>query len=739
MNAIVKNFRPAIFGPTPDQPMVDHALHYAGYGWHVFPAVLGTKKSHKKAERSGGRKWGMTIDPAEIKRDFKFWNNANIGIVCGAVSGIFVIDVDTKAGHDVDGIASMAALEAEHGEIKTRKVISPSGSVHYYFRHPGFDIKNSASEIGPGIDVRGDGGMVLAVPSVVEPREATEDKPAKAGGVYRWEDEFAPIADCPQWLLDRILAGKEPEPEPSITQRALATVQPRDGFDDIADEARSRGTGGGYIQAALDGEYDKVIRAPKGKRNKILNDAGVALGHYVGGGVLDEREAIDTLMSACADSGLLADDGRSQCLATIDSGMRKGISEPKGVPERNGHVDQTTDNVTPIREGITITTNPAVVPPTSIHATRYVWKDAATIRRREWLYGGLLLRKFVTATISPGGVGKSSLVAAEALAMVSGKGLLGVEPVAPLNVWIWNLEDPLEETERKIQAAALHYELEPADMDRLWVDSGRDQKLVIAGATRNGFMIYQPVVDSLVEEIIKHKIDVLIIDPFVSCHEVTENDNSAMDAVVKEWARVAQRGNCAVHLVHHTRKPMGAEGEVTTDSSRGASSQTDACRVVRVINRMSEKEATAAGVTNRRLYFRTSNDKDNLNPPVEKADRFKIQSVDLGNADQWGDGDSVGVVVKWELPGALAGVTAADFDKVAAVIRGGKWRHSPQANDWVGKAVAEALDLDLDDKTDLAKIKRMLGAWYAAKTLVAVDRDDESRRSRKFVEVADNE
>ncbi len=64
-----------------------------------------------------------------------------------------------------------------------------------------------------------------------------------------------------------------------------------------------------------------------------------------------------------------------------------------------------------------------------------------------------------------------------------------------------------------------------------------------------------------------------------------------------------------------------------TDSSRGGSSQTDACP----INRMSEKEATATGVDNRRLCFRTVHDKANLQPPVEKADWFKLVSVDLGN------------------------------------------------------------------------------------------------------------
>ena len=123
---------------------------------------------------------------------------------------------------------------------------------------------------------------------------------------------------------------------------------------------------------------------------------------------------------------------------------------------------------------------------TAIVATPYNWKEPSTIKRREWLYGYLLIRKFVTATVAPGGVGKSSLGAVESLAQVSGKDLLGVLPPRELRVWLWNLEDPQEETERKIQAAAIHYGLTPDDLgDRLFVDSGRDQPLVIATTTRH--------------------------------------------------------------------------------------------------------------------------------------------------------------------------------------------------------------------------------------------------------------
>nr|WP_249150695.1 AAA family ATPase [Bradyrhizobium sp. JYMT SZCCT0180] len=127
-----------------------------------------------------------------------------------------------------------------------------------------------------------------------------------------------------------------------------------------------------------------------------------------------------------------------------------------------------------------------------------------------------MIRKFVTATISPGGVGKSSLIAAEALAQVSGRDLLGVSLSQRLRVWLWNLEDPQEETERKIQAAALHYRLAPEDIDgRLFVDSGRNQPLVIATTARAGAMIIRPIVDALTAEVIDRRIDALIIDPFI--------------------------------------------------------------------------------------------------------------------------------------------------------------------------------------------------------------------------------
>src|SRR5512139_2609821 len=141
---------------------LDFALAYIARGWAIFPAdSSGAKKSHKSAKYSNGVPWGATTDADQIRIDFNEWPGCGIGIVTGRTSGIFVTEIDTKEDHGVDGIASLHALQIQYGELPvTLTAESPSGSRHYYWKYPdNITIKNSASRIGPGIDVRGDGGI----------------------------------------------------------------------------------------------------------------------------------------------------------------------------------------------------------------------------------------------------------------------------------------------------------------------------------------------------------------------------------------------------------------------------------------------------------------------------------------------------------------------------------------------------------------------------------------------------
>lgn len=366
-----------------------------------------------------------------------------------------------------------------------------------------------------------------------------------------------------------------------------------------------------------------------------------------------------------------------------------------------------------------------------VHATPFTWRPTAQIPKRQWLYGRHLLRKFISLDVAAGGVGKSSLKIGEALAMATGRDLYAKGlPEGALRVWMWNLEDPHDEIERRLHATAQRFKIAPEELGgRLFVDSGRDQPLVIATEGPDGAMIVRPVVDALIAEMRARKIDVLQIDPFISSHAVSENDNNAIDIVAKEWNVVAERTGAAINLVHHVRKQNG--GEATADSARGASALIGKARSVLVYNRMSEDEAAKLNVPEdeRFFYFRVDNDKANLAPP-ERGDWYRMNNVDLDN------GDSVGVACSWTPPSLFEGMRGGDLYAVQRAVSEGDWRESIQSRDtWVGVPVAAALTLDLDQERDRKKVSQLLKAWLKEGVLKVVEKEDRQRRPRKFVVV----
>lgn len=361
--------------------------------------------------------------------------------------------------------------------------------------------------------------------------------------------------------------------------------------------------------------------------------------------------------------------------------------------------------------------------------TEFVWRDPASIPPRPWLYGRHLIRKQVSVTVAPGGVGKSSLTICEALAMASGRELLGDWTAQGLKVWLYNLEDPRDEMDRRIIAAMQHDHVSPEEIaGRLFVDTGRERALSTAIQTREGVQIIKPEMDALAHEIEARGIDVLVIDPFVSSHQASENDNGAIDLVAKEWARLADRCNCAIELVHHTRKTNGEEA--TTESGRGASALLAAARSGRVLNKMSADLKAEAGVQDDpATYFAITRDKANLAPVGDRVWR-RMASVRLAN------GDSVGVVEVWEWPDTFDGVSVDDLLSVQRAIEGKHPRYSDQAgDDWAGVTVAEVLGLDAT--ADRKRIKKMVETWLKSGALVKVKHKDANRIERPCLEVGE--
>jgi len=379
----------------------------------------------------------------------------------------------------------------------------------------------------------------------------------------------------------------------------------------------------------------------------------------------------------------------------------------------------------------------AVSQPAAISPTAFVLRPAHEIPPRQWLYGKHLIRGFLSLTVAPGGLGKSSMVLVDALAMATGKALLGSKPPEPLRVWVWNGEDPREEIERRITAACVHYGITADDLgDRLLVDSGRDLPIILATTGNDGVRIARPVADQLKAAIRAAKIDVLIIDPFVTTHEVNENDNTAINAVAAEWRRIADETGCAIELVHHTSKAGAANGNnFGIYASRGGGALIDAVRAARYLVRMTQQEADRFGIeaTEARVTFRVCTDgKANLAPP-ERASWRKMISISLGNGStHWPEGDHVGVCTTWTPPDAFEGVTARDLLAVqhAIAAQTAPPSKSEKARTWVGYIVADVLGLDLGAPTSKiadrtpsqnaarARVREMLEAWIKSRTLV---------------------
>lgn len=366
-------------------------------------------------------------------------------------------------------------------------------------------------------------------------------------------------------------------------------------------------------------------------------------------------------------------------------------------------------------------------------ASPFKWIDPALLPARSWLYGRHLIRGRVSLDVAAGGVGKTSLKIGEAIAMAAGRDLYNKAlPEGPLRVWLYNLEDDMDELNRRIAATCEYFRISPAMIaDRLFINSGLDQAFTIATTSRDGVTMHTPVIEDILHQIAEHRIDVAIIDPFVSSHGVSENDNMAIDAVVKKgFVRIAHEGNCAVNLVHHIRKSNGEEADI--DSARGAASLVGAARSAVVYNRMSEAEAAKAGVDpdKRSFYFKVQNGKSNLAPGGERADWYRMENQDIAN------GDKVGVATQWVWP-APADLVAPDRKyEVLKDISNSEWVSAAQSKDWVGRSIAHSLDLNLDDPDDAVMVKSIIKAWLKDGTLTRVERTDQYRKTRTFIEVA---
>ena len=282
--------------------------------------------------------------------------------------------------------------------------------------------------------------------------------------------------------------------------------------------------------------------------------------------------------------------------------------------------------------------------------------DPGQICPRQWLYGTQLVRGFVTVLVAPGGTGKSSYAMAVGLSCASEMTFLGARLFECVNVAIFNLEDPLEELDRRVAALMLRHRIPRQALEnRLFLNDAEGHKLCIAAvgpdpSDPNISTIVYPDRDALIKEIRAHEIGLVICDPFVESHELEENSNPHMAKAAAAWRDIARATNCAVLLVHHVRK-----GEITSiDAARGAKALTDSARVGLLFSPMTPEEGAEFNVRDedRWQYVRLDDAKRNM-APAAKASWFKLEQVPLGNGGvdpRYPNGDTVAAIAAWDAP-----------------------------------------------------------------------------------------
>ena len=228
------------------------ALAYAARKKAVFPC-----RADKRPYTTRGFK-DATTDPDQIRKWWAQWPGALIGLPAGEVNGFTVLDVDRDPDKDIDGDTVLFQLEQTHGKLpNTPETRTPRGGRHIYFKCvPG--LPSSAGKLGAGLDIRSEGGYVIAPPSCVNGRRyelLDED-----------QDEIPDnLAQMPEWMIKELRQAK-PTDAPASSNLKIPEGKRNEYLKDQGLAMRRRGLSPKAIAAALQEENAERCDPPLQKQ-----------------------------------------------------------------------------------------------------------------------------------------------------------------------------------------------------------------------------------------------------------------------------------------------------------------------------------------------------------------------------------------------------------------------------------------------------------------------------------------
>ena len=278
------------------------AMIYAHHGYPVLPL-----KGKKPIVPNGYL--DATTDQDVING---WWNHGkldwNIGIPTGPASGIWVLDIDQKP-NGANGAASLLEHTIRHGALPITVTQRTGTGTHLFFKLGETEVKCSTVMLGPGLDVRGEGGYVVVAPSV-HPDTGTK---------YQWLPDQSlfdmTIPEAPVWLVEMTCKRKSNSElhQPSALTKAIKHSQR-------------------YGTVALDRECKRIEAAQNGQQERTLNSSSFAIGRLISSGHLSESIAVSRLKESAAKMHSYDRKNqwtKSQICQKIDRAIAQGKKSPR--------------------------------------------------------------------------------------------------------------------------------------------------------------------------------------------------------------------------------------------------------------------------------------------------------------------------------------------------------------------------------------------------------------------------
>jgi len=314
---------------------LDSAINYADIGFKVIPlwsvdgegrclcgrADCSSPGKHPHGGLAPKGSHNATQDGVTIANWGNLVEDLNIGICAGATSGVVVLDVDPAHG----GSESLARIESIHGKVKTLEVLTGGGGRHLYFKFPtGQHVKNSVGKLGPGLDVRSDGGYVVAPPSL-----------HASGNEYRWRVDPRAIepAECPKWLTEahEATVASATEASNACDSEVIGEGRRNATLTSMAGAMRRKGFGEDAIRAAL-------VETNRSRCKPPLDDTEVAqiaeriaryatenLGDDDESGKEGHRKSQSTMLVGLAEEAYLFHNREGEAFAAVSAGGHSEI------------------------------------------------------------------------------------------------------------------------------------------------------------------------------------------------------------------------------------------------------------------------------------------------------------------------------------------------------------------------------------------------------------------------------